>query len=125
MLPAVFLVADIFHPIDDFAVELFVNGDMSHGSGWGGPMPMFFAWEERDHIAGVYFLDRTALALNPATAGGDDQRLPERMSMPRGAGPRLERNACAGGASWSTCLEQGIDAHRAGKPIRRSLRGWL
>jgi hypothetical protein len=31
-LPAILLVADLFHPFDDLTVELFLNGDV-HTSG--------------------------------------------------------------------------------------------
>jgi hypothetical protein len=34
------LVADLFHPVDDLAVERFLNCDMRHGGGWRGTMPM-------------------------------------------------------------------------------------
>src|SRR6266568_3021828 len=37
----VLFVADQFHPVNDLAVELFLNGNVSHGCGWRGTMPMF------------------------------------------------------------------------------------
>jgi len=33
-------VAHLFHPVDDLTVELFLNGDMRHGRGRRGIMPM-------------------------------------------------------------------------------------
>ena len=30
LLSPVLLIADVFHPLDHFAVEVFLNGDMSH-----------------------------------------------------------------------------------------------
>jgi len=30
----VLFVADLFHPVDDLSVELFLNGDVSHGRCW-------------------------------------------------------------------------------------------
>ncbi len=62
----------------------------------GVPMPR--AGREPDDIAGTNFFDRLALALHPAEAGRDDQRLPERMGMPGGTGARLEGDAAAGRA---------------------------
>src|SRR4051812_44846540 len=47
---SVLLVADLLHPIDDLAVEPFLNGDMRHGRGRCGPMPMLLARREPDHV---------------------------------------------------------------------------
>jgi hypothetical protein len=102
---AVLFVADLFHPVDDLAVELFLNGNMRHGRGRRGTMPMLLAWREPDHIAGMDLLNGTALALHPPATGRDNQGLAERMGMPRCSSTRLERDACAGRASWSVCLE--------------------
>ena len=40
---AVLLVADLFHPVDNLAVELFLNGDVRHGSGRRGPVSALLA----------------------------------------------------------------------------------
>ena len=74
---------------------------------------------------GPDFLDRAALALDPAAAGGDDQRLTERMRVPGGAGAGLERDAGAANAGRIGRAEQRIDADRAGELVRRSLAGRL
>jgi hypothetical protein len=37
--PAVLFVADSFHPIDHFAVERFLNGDVRHGRRWRSAVP--------------------------------------------------------------------------------------
>src|SRR5579859_630194 len=54
VLPArstlVLFVADLFHPIDGLAIELFLNSDMGHRGGWCGTMPMFLTRREPDHI---------------------------------------------------------------------------
>ena len=55
-------VGGFFHPVDDFAVERFLNGDMSHGCCWSRAMPMLLACRKQDHIAGTDLLNRTALA---------------------------------------------------------------
>ena len=52
--------------------------------------------------------------------GGDDQRLPERVRVPRRARARLERDARARHARRVWRLEQRVDADRAGEPVRRS-----
>ena len=58
-----------------------------------GPVPVLFARREPHHVAGPDFLDRPALPLHPAAAAGHDQRLAQRVGVPRGACTRLERDA--------------------------------
>src|SRR5437867_8617040 len=90
----ILFVTDLFHPVDDFTVELFLNGDMRHGCGWRSAMPMLLAGRKPDHIAWPDFVDRAALALNPAKPRRDDQRLTEWMCMPGGTGARFEGDIC-------------------------------
>src|SRR5438105_10791165 len=111
---SVLLVADFFHPLNWFAVERLLNGDMSHGGCRRRAMPMFLARRKPDDIAWPDFLDRSALALRPADAGRDDQCLTEWMCMPGGAGTRLKRDACATNTCRFGCLEQRVNAHPAG-----------
>src|SRR5207302_10627174 len=40
----VLLVADLLHPVDGLAVELFHNGDVRHGRGRRGAVPMFLSF---------------------------------------------------------------------------------
>src|SRR5260370_4474022 len=123
--PAVLLVADLLHPIDDLPIELCLHGDMRHGSCRRRAMPVLFPTREPHHIARPNFLDWTALALRPAAAGCDKQGLTERMCVPRGAGSRLEGHARGERASRSICLEQWIDSHRAGEPVGGAFAVWL
>jgi hypothetical protein len=37
----VLFVADLFHPLDDLAIERFLDGDMCHGRRRRSAMPMF------------------------------------------------------------------------------------
>src|SRR5207249_1175572 len=46
-----------------------------------------------DHVTQPDFLHRSAFALDPAAAGGDDQCLSQRVRVPRGPCARLERDA--------------------------------
>ena len=72
----VLFVADLFHPVDRLAVELFVNGDVRHGRRWCSAVPMFLSRWDPDHIAGPDFLERGFPALRSTTSGRYDQRLP-------------------------------------------------
>src|SRR5262250_2888093 len=78
----VLLVTDLFHPVDNLTFELFLNGDVRHGRGRHGPMPVLLAGREPDHITGPDLLDRSAFALDPAAASRDDESLTEWMRMP-------------------------------------------
>src|SRR2546423_10743300 len=68
----VLFVADLFHPFDGLAVELFNNGDVRHRRRLSGAVPMLLTRRTPDNIAWPNFLFRTALALHPAASGRDD-----------------------------------------------------
>lgn len=119
------VVADFFHPVNDFAVEGFLNGDVGHGCGGGGAMPVFLARGKPDYVAGADFLDGSALALGPAAAGGDYEGLAEGMCVPGCSSTGLEGHAGGGGACGRVCLEQWVDADGAGKPIGGAFDGGL
>ena len=118
---SVLFVADLFHPVDDLAVELFLNGDVRHGGGRRGAVPVLLAGREPDHIAGPDFLDRPALALRPAAAGRDDQGLAERMRVPCGARARLERDAGAGtragSGAWNSGSIRTVPVNQSAGPL--------
>src|ERR1700730_2110486 len=81
---AILFVADLFHPIENFTVALFLNGDVSHGRGRRSPMPVLLAGREPDHITRPDLLDRTSPPLCQAAASRDDEGLTERMRVPSG-----------------------------------------
>lgn len=66
---AVLLVADLLHPIHGLAVELFLDGDMSHRSRRGRAVPVLLAGREPDDVARANLLNGTALTAG-ALAGG-------------------------------------------------------
>ncbi len=68
----ILLFTDVLHPIDNLTVELFLNGDVRHGGGGGGPMPVLFAGRKPYDITGTDFFDCSAFALGPAAASRDD-----------------------------------------------------
>src|SRR6266496_3869451 len=82
-------ITHLFHPFNKLTVELFLNRDVRHRRHCRGAMPMLLAGGDPDHVAWPDLFDGSGFALNQAAAGGDDQRLPERMSMPCSARARL------------------------------------
>jgi hypothetical protein len=122
-LSAVLLIAHLLHPIHSDAVEFLLNGDVRHRGCDCRPMPVLFAGREPNHIAGTDFLNWSAFALRPAAAGRHDQRLTERVRMPRGTRTRLERDAGPGNTRWFRDINQRINPHRAGEPICRPFTG--
>src|SRR2546430_12599133 len=90
------LVADLFHPVHDLAIEVFLNGEVRHGGGWRGAVPMLLTGRDPDHVTGPDLLDRPSPALRAAAAGGHDQGLAQRGGVPCPPGARAERHTCAG-----------------------------
>ncbi len=85
----VLFVADLLHPVGGLAVEPLGNGDVGHGRGWRGPVPVFLTRLEPDHVTRPDVLDWTTPALDPITASGHDQGL----AKPDGCARRFERPA--------------------------------
>src|SRR3954470_15149187 len=89
----VLFVADLLQPLDIFAVQGFLNGDVSHRGFVRGAVPVFLARRTGDDIAGADFLFRLTPALRPAKTAGDDQGLAARMRVPGAARAGLECDA--------------------------------
>src|SRR5437667_11809288 len=81
----ILFVADLFHPINRFAIELFLNGDVRHGRGGCSAVPMLFARGKPDDVARTNFLYRTSPTLRAPAASGDNQRLTQRVRVPCGS----------------------------------------
>ncbi len=64
----ILFVGDVFHPVDYFAVELFLQGDVGHGGGGGGAVPVLFAGGNPDDVAGADFFYGASPALHAAAA---------------------------------------------------------
>ena len=118
---AVLRVADVFQPVDDFAVERFRNRNVRHRCCRRRAVPVLLARREPDDVARPYLLDRSALTLREAAAGRHDQCLAQRMRLPGRARAGLERDAGAADARRIGRLEHRVDADRAGEPLRRPL----
>lgn len=72
---------------------------------------------EPDHVAGADLLDGATLALDPAAARGDDQRLPERVRVPGRAGAGLEGDQGPARPGRLGRAEQRVDPDGAGEPV--------
>ena len=84
----VLLVADLFHPVDDLAVEPLLNGDVRQGGARNGAASASSGAETRPHHRAI----SSAFALSPAAFRGHNERLPERVRMPCGSCTRFERH---------------------------------
>src|SRR2546427_12050210 len=71
----VLFVTDFLHPVNRFAVELFLNRDVRHGRGRGSAMPMLFTGREPDHVTRPNFLDGASPALCQAAASRHNKGL--------------------------------------------------
>jgi hypothetical protein len=107
----IFLVGHMLHPINNFTVEFFLNGDVSHGRGRSGTMPVLFTGGEPDDITRMDVLDGVAFQLHPPRSRSHDQSLTKGMSVPRCACAWLKRDARAGYERGFRRLKQWIDAY--------------
>src|SRR5215208_6591768 len=121
MVRAVLLVADVLEPLDHFAIERFLNGDVRHRGPGRRAVPVPLVRRDPDDVAGSDLLDRTTLVLHEAEAGEHYERLTKRMRVPRRAGAWLKGDGGAGNAPRHGCGEERIDADGAGEPVGRSL----
>src|SRR6476469_580662 len=72
---AILLVGDLLHPLDDLAVERFLNRDVSHCRRGCGAVPVLFVRRKPHHVAGPDLLDWPTRTLRETAAAGHDQRL--------------------------------------------------
>ena len=121
----VLFVADLFHPVDHLAIERFLNGDMRHGRGRRGAVPVFLARCDANHVTGADFFDRASPTLRAPAAGSHDEGLPQRVGVPRCPSAGFERDTVASRAGRFLDLKQRVNAHRAGKPVGGSFAGRL
>src|SRR6059036_4183328 len=95
----VLFVADLLHPVDDLAVEVFLDCDVGHGGVRRRAMPVLLARRAPDDVARSNHFDRPTPALHEPAAGRDDQGLTQRMGVPCGPGAWLARGAPASRSS--------------------------
>src|SRR5580765_7200315 len=125
MLLPILFVADFLHPVDRFALEPLLNGDVRHGRCRRSAMPVLLTRREPDHVAGANLLDRATPAPGEPATRRHDQRLAQRMRVPRRSSARFEGDAGADHSRGIWRGEQRVDAHRAREVLGRSLSGRL
>jgi hypothetical protein len=111
----------MFQPSDRNTIQRFLDGDMRHRAVGTRSVPVALPWVENDDIPGGDSFNRTTIALNPAKAIGDEEKLAKRMRMPSGTSTRGKHNICAASAGWLFYLGEPLDAYTAGKPLRRPI----
>lgn len=114
------LVANLLHPLDDLAFEGFRDGDVCHGRGGRGAVPVFFARCEPNDIARAEVLDRTPFPLRTTGPRHDKKCLPERVGVPGCARARLEGDRSATNAGRSRSGERRVNSHRASEIVGRA-----
>jgi len=121
----ILLVADLFHPVDSFAVELFLNGDVRHARGSRRTVPMLLTRREPDHVTGMNFLDRSSPALREAAACSHNQALTQRVDVPCCSSAWFKRDTDTDYSCWVRRLNQGVYSYRAREILSRSFVGGL
>src|SRR4051794_10274022 len=71
----VLVVGDVLEPVDGATVDTVLDGDVGHGGGVGGAVPVFDAGRRPDHVTGFDRQLLTAPLLHPSGAYGHDERL--------------------------------------------------
>lgn len=121
----VLLAADLFQPVNHFAIEVFLNGNVRYDRGGRGALSVFLAGRKPYQVGGMNLLNWAAFARRASTAGGHDERLSQRMSVPGGAGAGFKRDVGNGHAGGSRGLHQTINIYIAREPLGRSFVRWL
>jgi hypothetical protein len=88
-------------------------------------VPVLFTRREPDYVTWPDLLDRPTVALCPAAARRDDERLTEWVRMPCRPRTRLKCDAGSRNERRVRRLEQRIDSYCTREPLRRPLRGSL
>jgi hypothetical protein len=63
------LVADVLHPIDDFTVEFFLDGDVGHGRGRARAVPVLLPRRKPNDITRMNVKSLTLLETDPILLG--------------------------------------------------------
>jgi len=74
LLP-ILLIADLLHPVDGFAVEIFVDSNVRHCSRRCSSVPMLFTGRKPNNVTWPDLLNRIAFTLHPPVSRCDNQCL--------------------------------------------------
>ncbi len=107
-------------PCDRASVKGLLDGNMRHRAVGARAVPVPLIWLKDDDIPGFNWFNRTAIALNPAKASGNNQRLPQWMRMPGGPRAGRKRDICTPDAGWLPRLRVALYSDTAGEPLRRT-----
>jgi hypothetical protein len=77
---SVIRVADLFHPLHNRSIQVFLNGKMRHPAVRRGSVPVLLTGWDRHHVTGANLLHRGAPALYASDPCNDDQHLAARVS---------------------------------------------
>src|SRR6478735_7098634 len=72
---AVLFITYLFHPVNHFAVEVFLYSNVRHACSCGGAMPMLFVCIKPNYITRMNFFNRSAFTLYPTATCSNDQCL--------------------------------------------------
>jgi hypothetical protein len=92
MWDLVLFIADLFHPVDEFSVECFLNGDMGHAVVAVAPCQCFSCGGHHTTSPRPNFQDRTSPALHEAATRCYDEVPAQRMKYATRCG-RLARTS--------------------------------
>ena len=94
----ILLIADVFHPLYDLAVECFLKGNARHSCVGYRAVPVLLTRRKTDHITEPNDLDGTAPVLYQSVARRHDEGLAQRMRVPCWPSARLEGDTRADSA---------------------------
>ncbi len=88
----VFLIRHLFHPHHGYAIQRFLNSDVSHRGGGRCAVPVLMPWRAPNDVTCADLHNRFAFTLGPTTTSGDNEGLAQGMGVPCGAGTWLKRD---------------------------------
>src|SRR5690606_31758379 len=110
-------IADLLHPINGLAVELFADGDVRHRVLRRRSVPVFLAGWNPNDVARTDLVNCISPALHTACSPCHDQSLPQRMRMPSGSCARLKSHARPGYPRWRSAREGSVDSSGASEVV--------
>lgn len=69
---SILLIGNVLHPVCSPTILVFLNGDVSHGCGRRGSVPVLFTWRKANYVSRFDVLDGAAFALYPTSSSRHD-----------------------------------------------------